>query len=150
MQCGCMNCCFVVKAPANTIMQCKQRQLGHKQFWHVLQIDCCAAIHGRIWMNNVPNESQIIMLSCTEISFIFFRFWEIWSQTRVSCISLPISVVLAIRNTLKRVCKIHSCHFLFRWLSFYKKKNCTQNSGTSDIRDAFNVLWQNMYVKNLH
>ena len=37
MQCGCMHCCFVVKAPANAIMQRKQRQLGHKQFWHVLQ-----------------------------------------------------------------------------------------------------------------
>ena len=40
------------------------------------KIDCCAAIIGRIWMNNVPNESRIIMLSCTEISFVvsFFDF----------------------------------------------------------------------------
>ena len=34
--------------------------------------DCCAAIHGRIRMNNVPNESRIIMLSCTVISFVIF------------------------------------------------------------------------------
>ena len=40
MQCGCTNRCFVVKAPANAIMQSKQRQL--------------AAIHGRWTMNNVP------------------------------------------------------------------------------------------------
>ena len=32
MQWGCMNCCFVVKAPANAIMQRKQRQLELKQF----------------------------------------------------------------------------------------------------------------------
>ena len=28
------------------------------------KIDCCAAIHGWIWMNNVPHESRILMLSC--------------------------------------------------------------------------------------
>ena len=44
------------------------------------KIDCCATIHGQIWMNNVPNESRIILLSCTEISFvkyiyIFFFFF---------------------------------------------------------------------------
>ena len=40
------------------------------------KIDCRAAIHGWKWMNNVPNESRIIMLSCTEISFVisFFDF----------------------------------------------------------------------------
>ena len=40
------------------------------------KIYCCVAIHGRIWMNNAPNESRIIMLSCTEISFVinFFKF----------------------------------------------------------------------------
>ena len=34
---GCINCCFVVIAPANAIMQHKHRQLGQNQFWHVLQ-----------------------------------------------------------------------------------------------------------------
>ena len=29
--------CFVVIAPANAIMQHKQRQLGQSKFWHVLQ-----------------------------------------------------------------------------------------------------------------
>ena len=37
------------------IMQHKQRQLGQNQFDMFYKIDCCAAIHGRIWMNNVPN-----------------------------------------------------------------------------------------------
>ena len=32
-----MNGCFVVKAPANAIMQRKQRQLGQKQFLYVSQ-----------------------------------------------------------------------------------------------------------------
>ena len=32
-----MHCRFVVKAPANVIMQHKQRQLGQNQLWHVLQ-----------------------------------------------------------------------------------------------------------------
>ena len=34
----------------------------------------CAAIYGRIQMNNVPNESRLIMLSYTEISFVIFLF----------------------------------------------------------------------------
>ena len=40
------------------------------------KIYCCAAIHGRIWRNNVPHERRRIMLSCTEISFVisFFNF----------------------------------------------------------------------------
>ena len=84
-QCGCINCCFVVKAPANAIMQ-RKCQLGQKQFWLFYKLNCCAAIHGRIWMNDVPNESRIIMLSCTEVSFVisFFRFWGILIRTRVS------------------------------------------------------------------
>ena len=74
MQCGCVNCCFVVKAPANAIVQHKQRQLGPRKkcFNMFYKIDCCAAIHGRIWMNNVPNESRIVMLSCNEISFVIY------------------------------------------------------------------------------
>ena len=36
------------------------------------KIDCCAATHGRMWMNNIPNESRIIMLSCTDISCCCF------------------------------------------------------------------------------
>ena len=49
------------------------------------KIDCCAATHGRIWMNNVPNESRIIMLSCAEISFVkFFDFEKFGSHPRVS------------------------------------------------------------------
>ena len=41
---------IVAKVPANAIMQCKQRQtLGQKQFDTFYKIDCCIAIHGRIW-----------------------------------------------------------------------------------------------------
>ena len=38
------------------------------------KINCYAAIHGRIWMNNVPNEIKIFMLSSTEISFVIYFF----------------------------------------------------------------------------
>ena len=47
------------------------------------KIYCCAAIHGRIWINNVLNESRIIILSWTEISFVIFFCGDILSQTRV-------------------------------------------------------------------
>ena len=45
---------------------------------------------------------RLIMLSCTEISFIifFFQFWEIWSQTRVSFYTTQSSYLL---KTLKKV-----------------------------------------------
>ena len=46
--CGCTYCYFVVKAPANAIMQHKQRQLGQNQFDMFYQNYCCAAIHGQI------------------------------------------------------------------------------------------------------
>ena len=38
------------------------------------KIDCCAAIHGRIWMNNVPNESIIFMLLMQRNQFSCFNF----------------------------------------------------------------------------
>ena len=71
VHCGCMNCCFAGKAPANAIMQANNA-------------NDCAVIHGQIWMNNVPSESRIIMLSYTEISSVICFFWRNWSQTRVS------------------------------------------------------------------
>ena len=82
MQCGCMNCCFVVKLrKCHHAAQKKTHQLMDKNNFDMFyKIDSCAAIHGRIWMNNVPNESRIIMLSCTEISFVisFFDFEKFW------------------------------------------------------------------------
>ena len=47
MQCGCMNCCFVVKAPANANMQPKQCQLGQHNFVMFYTIDYCATIHAK-------------------------------------------------------------------------------------------------------
>ena len=35
------------------------------------KIDCCAAIHGGIWMNNVPNKHRIFMLSRAKISLLY-------------------------------------------------------------------------------
>ena len=63
--------------------------LDKNNFDMIYKTDCCAAIHGQIWMNNVPNESRMIMLSCTEISLLLYLFLslEIWSQTQVSFFS---------------------------------------------------------------
>ena len=60
------------------------------------KIDYYAAIHGRIRMNNVPTQSRLIMLSCTAqfCYIIFFQFWEIWSQTRVSFYATQSSYLL--------------------------------------------------------
>ena len=69
-----LNWCLVVKAPAKAIMQRKMPTWTRIILTCFYKIDCCAAIHGRIWTNNVPNESRIIMLSGTEkkiaISFL--------------------------------------------------------------------------------
>ena len=85
-QCGCMNCCFVVKASAQMpSWGANNANLDKNNFDIFYQIDCCAAIYGRMWTNNAPNESRITMLSCTEIILLYlFRLWEILSQTRVS------------------------------------------------------------------
>ena len=85
MQCGCLNCCLVVKVPANAIMQRKQRQLGQKTFWHGLQN---WLLRSHPWPNmneqctNLPNESKIIIRHWNQFCYIFFQVWEIWSQTR--------------------------------------------------------------------
>ena len=57
----------------NAMMQRKQRTFAQNNFDMFYKIDRCAAIiRGRIWINNVyiPNEIRIIMLVCTEISFV--------------------------------------------------------------------------------
>ena len=48
--------------------------LDKNSFDMFYQIDCCAAIHGWIWMHNVPNESRILMVSCTVLSFAISVF----------------------------------------------------------------------------
>ena len=86
MQCGCINCCLLWK-----LSKC-QHAAHTTPTWTkpfltcFTKIYCCAAIHGRIWMNNVPHESRLIMLTMhwNQSCYIFFRFWEIWSQTSVS------------------------------------------------------------------
>ena len=74
-----MLCC--VKAPANAIMQHKQRQLGQNQFWHVLQ-NWLLCSHP--WPKYEWTLYQIKvdwwMLSCTEISFFFFNFEKFWDK----------------------------------------------------------------------
>ena len=67
---GCESSCKCHHAAQTTPTWTKTTDMCYK-------IDCCAgSIHGQIWMNNVPNESCIIMLSCTDFSFVisFFDF----------------------------------------------------------------------------
>ena len=40
------------------------------------KIDCWAEIHGRMWMDNEPNESRIITLSHTEINFFYISLFD--------------------------------------------------------------------------
>ena len=65
------------KLPQMPSCRANNANLDKNNFDMFYKIDWCAAIHGRIWINNVPNESSIIMLSCTDISFVisFFQFW---------------------------------------------------------------------------
>ena len=73
-----INCRFVVKAPANAIMQHKQRKLGQTQFDMFFKTDCCAAIHSRIWMNIVPNEGRLNAMS----GAIWHQVGVIWHPTQ--------------------------------------------------------------------
>ena len=58
------------KLPQMPSCSANNANLDKNNFDMFYQFYCCAAINGQIWMNNVPNESRIIMLSCTEISFV--------------------------------------------------------------------------------
>ena len=87
-QCGCKSyCCFVVKAPANAIMQHKQRLLGQSQFDMFYKHYCCAAIHCQIWMNYICTKWKLTnyaIMHWNKFCYICFQFWDILSQTRVS------------------------------------------------------------------
>ena len=80
------------------------------------KIDCCTAIHGRIWINNVPNKGRIIMLPCSGISFVmydFFRFWQIWSQTWVSFFSHAVELRETSYKMIYTLCSFNvSCAIL--------------------------------------
>ena len=67
-------------------------------FFDNYKIYCCAAIHGRIWMNNVPNESKIIMLSCTKISVVIYIF-----QARVPFFPFFFLLTLHSASQIKRL-----------------------------------------------
>ena len=85
MQCRCRNCCFVVKAPANAIMQRKQCQLGQKQFWCITKL---IAVHPSMseyeWTMYQMKVVCYHALKLVLFYLFFLRFWEIWSQTWVS------------------------------------------------------------------
>ena len=102
------------KLPQMPSCSTNNANLDKTNFDMFYQIDCCAAIHGQIWMNNVPNWSRLIMLSCTEISFVisFFQFWKMWSQTRVSFYATQSSYLL---KTWKRgiICRAVICYAIF-------------------------------------
>ena len=74
------------KLPQMPSCSANNANLDKNYFDMFYKIDCCAAIHGRIWMNNVPNKSRIIMLSCTEISFVisFFDFEKFGVKCQMS------------------------------------------------------------------
>ena len=66
-----------MKAPANAIMQHKQRQLGQNQFWHVLQKmiaeqSSVIEMHDQCVIKKF--ERRIIVLSFPDISFVILRF----------------------------------------------------------------------------
>ena len=74
-----------MKAPANAIMQHKQRQLGQNQFWHVLQnwLLCSHSWPNMNEQRTKLKETNYAIMHWNKFCYIFFQFWEIWSQTLV-------------------------------------------------------------------
>ena len=58
---------YVAQAKAYTV---NNANLDRGKFDIFYKIDCCAAIRGHKWMNNLSNERRITMLSPTEISVV--------------------------------------------------------------------------------
>ena len=76
--CHCTQCSvdawiFVLlwKLPQMPSCNTNNANLDKTNFEMFYKIDCCAAIHGQIWMNSVRNESRMIVLSCTEKNWKF-------------------------------------------------------------------------------
>ena len=84
------------KLPQMPSCSTNNANLDKNNFYMFYQIDCCTAIHGRIWMNNVPNKSWLIMLSCTEFSFViyFFSILGNLESNRVSFYAIQSSYLL--------------------------------------------------------
>ena len=82
-QCWCTYCCFVVKAPANAIMQHKQRLLGQNQFDMFYKM---IAVQPSMAMNELCTKLKLTnyaIMRWNQFCYICFQFWEILSQTRV-------------------------------------------------------------------
>ena len=99
-----MNCCFVVKAPLNAIMQCKQCQLRQNQFWQVLQ-NLLLCSHP--WPNmkeqcTTWKTKNYAIMHWNQFCYIFFQFWEIWCQTRVSFFNSH--CIYALQFIFPRIC----------------------------------------------
>ena len=70
------HCCFVVKAPAQMMPSCRANNANWTTtiLTCLYKIVCCATIHGRIWMNNIPNESRMV-LNGTSLKTVLTPFW---------------------------------------------------------------------------
>ena len=64
------------KLPQMPSCSANNADMDKNNFEMFYKIDCCAAIHGRIWINNVPNESRIIMKSVLLYLFSILRNLE--------------------------------------------------------------------------
>ena len=73
------------KLPQMQSCSTNNANLENTNFDTLYKTDCWAAIHGRIRMNNVPNEANYaIMHWIIFVKYLFFQFWEILGQTRDS------------------------------------------------------------------
>ena len=129
MQCGCMNCCFVVKAPANAIMQHKQRQIGQNYCDMFYKMYCCAAIHGQIWMNNVPNKRRIILLCHHALKSVLLYLFSILRnfESNPGFLFFKLIYVIYIDRSVKNYRNL--CQKMFWWCFMLDK------------------LWQNFHIK---
>ena len=85
-QCGCTYCCFVVKAPANAIMQHNNAYLDKTNIWHVLpKLLLCS--HTWPNMNEICTKLKLTnyaIMRWNQFCYICCQVREILSQTRFS------------------------------------------------------------------
>ena len=85
------------KFPQMPSSSANNANLDKHNFDMFYKIYCCAAIHFRIWMINVLLKwkyNNYVIMHWNKFCYMFLRFWEILSQTRVSFLFFKLTLYI--------------------------------------------------------
>ena len=143
------------KFPQMPSSSANNANLDKHNFDMFYKIYCCAAIHGQIWMIDVPLKwkyNNYVIMHWNKFCYIFLRFWEILSQTQVSFFNFFLTHIVYSLIQASFYIIVHK-YILMNFLTRSPREPggpCTKSMEVSESRMERVNLWFNRSSAWLH